>query len=43
MLELLDSKKDKLKSKDPLITGFNIGINDGLITLSLASKKSTDR
>ena len=29
MLELLNSQKDTLKNKDPLITGFNIGINDG--------------
>ena len=29
MLELLSSQKDKLKNTDPLITGFNIGINDG--------------
>ena len=27
--ELLYSQKDTLKNKDPLITGFNIGINDG--------------
>ncbi len=29
MLELLNLQKDTLKNKDPLITGFNIGINDG--------------
>ncbi len=29
MLGLLNSQKEDLKKNDPLITGFNIGINDG--------------
>lgn len=29
MFELLESQKQDLQNKDKLITGFNIGINDG--------------
>jgi ATP adenylyltransferase len=30
ILELLELQKEKLTSQDKLITGFNIGINDGI-------------